>query len=281
MRRGVLGIVVAAAFAAGVVPGPAMAGAADGEAGLAGRWVAVDDPETGLEFREGTVTMFMEGMEPTEEDVYRVRRADRFELDDGTVVEGNLLVLSNEFDTLVYTILEQAPEKLVLSALPRGNTLVYRRVAGGEAARSLDGILEGIRERLAAIDAPGRTDRVVTVDLEGSAEGGELEAFYDGNRPVRLVATYYGETGRIVKEYDIGDDGTLFFASTREERYDRPITAPGEPTVVERVENRYFLDGGEIVSWLDTEGNRVPGNQYASMAHELHEELAALLAKLP
>ena len=110
-----------------------------------------------------------------------------------------------------------------------------------------------VRRRYAEIKRRLGRLRRVERDLAGlSAEGGRLVAFFDGDELKALHATFYGETGRALEEYYF-DGGRLFFAYTKESRYDKPFGR-----VVAAPENRFYFRDGRLVRWLDPRGRPVP-----------------------
>lgn len=103
------------------------------------------------------------------------------------------------------------------------------------------------------IDQDSGTFEEVTVDVFGlSAEGGELAAWFSGERLVRLQATFYGEMGKSVKTfYRYGDEPlitlqSLFF-------YDKPISRMGSK--IDSVAwDSCFYDEGLMRTWHRSDG---------------------------
>lgn len=91
-----------------------------------GRWISTVDSLAGIEIKKGKWIMFYKGMETDSSDVYdfKVRRKYLKEL--GTEHKPfEYLTITNDSDTLEYSILEYSNELLSLSYIPRGNTLNY------------------------------------------------------------------------------------------------------------------------------------------------------------
>ena len=133
-----------------------------------------------------------------------------------------------------------------------------------------------IRRRYAEIKRRLGRLRRVERDLAGlSAEGGRLVAFFDGDELKALHATFYGETGRALEEYYF-DGGRLFFAYTKESRYDKPFGR-----VVAAPENRFYFRDGRLVRWLDPRGRPVPPARadFASRETNLKESADNLAAR--
>ncbi len=84
--------------------------------------------------------------------------------------------------------------------------------------------IESIRQHYASINRNAARYRRVKKNLTGfSAEGGELVAYLHGPSAVKMVATFFGETGRSVEEYYFWD-GKLIFVLSTDNRYDKPLS---------------------------------------------------------
>jgi hypothetical protein len=106
----------------------------------------------------------------------------------------------------------------------------------------------------------GRRDtyRKVERDLTGlsglSAEGGELVAWMDVDRPAFINATAYGETGRAEYQLCYGETGELLVFRSEESRYEEPMGKVAETRV-----ERYFFHDGKLIHW--SLGDRPPAAQ--------------------
>lgn len=92
-----------------------------------GRWISTIDSLSGIEIKNGKWIMFYKGMKTDSSDVYdfKIRREYIKEL--GTEHKPfEFLTITNDSDTLEYSILEYSNELLSLSYIPRGNTLNYK-----------------------------------------------------------------------------------------------------------------------------------------------------------
>jgi hypothetical protein len=92
-----------------------------------GRWISTSDSLAGIEIKNEKWVMFYKGMETDSTDIYdfKIRREYFKEL--GTEHKPiEYLTLTNESDTLDYSILKYNKELLSLSYIPRGNTLNYK-----------------------------------------------------------------------------------------------------------------------------------------------------------
>lgn len=109
-----------------------------------------------------------------------------------------------------------------------------------------------------------------------SSEGGNLEAYYRGRSLRKLVATYYGETGKRIVEYYFWDR-SLFFVLDVDVRYNRPIFVGGMKVpplkVKSRAENRFYLNQGKLVRWIAADG-KVKGSVSPAFLQHGREVLA-------
>lgn len=92
-----------------------------------------------------------------------------------------------------------------------------------------------------------------------SAEGGQSVAYFSGPAIMKIVVTYYGETGRSVEEYYYAD-GQLTFVFRKESRYSRPLSGK----IVSTQEQRFYFRHDELIRWIDADGKEVArGDEYA------------------
>jgi hypothetical protein len=113
--------------------------------------------------------------------------------------------------------------------------------------------IESIRQHYATINQNVARYRRVKKNLSGfSAEGGELNAFFHGPTVMKMVATFFGETGRTVEEYYFWN-GQLIFILQTENRYDKPLSGK----VVKKTENRFYFKDDKLIRWLDENGKEV------------------------
>ena len=115
-----------------------------------------------------------------------------------------------------------------------------------------DNAIESIRQHYASINQNAPRYRRVKKNLAGySAEGGELAAYFHGPSVMKMVATFFGETGRAVEEYYFWN-GQLIFVFQTDNRYDKPFGK-----VVRKIENRFYFKDGKMIRWLDESGKEV------------------------
>jgi len=113
--------------------------------------------------------------------------------------------------------------------------------------------IESIRQHYANVNQNVARYRRVKKNLSGfSAEGGELVAYFHGPTAMKLVATFFGETGRTVEEYYFWN-GQLIFVLQTENRYEKPLSGK----VVRKMENRFYFKDDKLIRWLDENGKEV------------------------
>lgn len=119
---------------------------------------------------------------------------------------------------------------------------------------------ESIREHYTGINKNVPLYRRVKKNLSGfSGEGGELIAYFHGPSIMKMMVTFYGETGRAVEEYYYWN-GKLIFVFRQESRYDKPLS----DKVVTKKENRFYFADDKLIRWLDENGKEVASgsNEY-------------------
>jgi hypothetical protein len=117
--------------------------------------------------------------------------------------------------------------------------------------------IQTIREHYATINKNAAGYKSVKKELTGfSAEGGELVAYFDGPKIMKIVASHFGEGGKAVEEYYYWDD-QLIFVFRKDSSYDKP----GSGKVVRTEENRFYFNAGRLIRWVDEKQKQVaPGN---------------------
>jgi hypothetical protein len=112
--------------------------------------------------------------------------------------------------------------------------------------------IESIRQHYANINQNAARYRRVKKSLSGfSAEGGELVAYLHGPSVMKMVATFFGETGKSVEEYYFWN-GQLIFILQTENRYNKPFGK-----VVRKIENRFYFKEDKLIKWMDENGKEV------------------------
>jgi hypothetical protein len=118
--------------------------------------------------------------------------------------------------------------------------------AAAEASRCL--------ARLSVTGTPsfaGLEARTFDTDDGSSTEGGDIRVFSDGaHRPVRVLVTDYGETGRKVALYGLlPGDPRSFSARVSDYAYQRPIDT-GSAKVVAVATSSFIVCGGTVVTGI-------------------------------
>jgi len=129
--------------------------------------------------------------------------------------------------------------------------------------------ISSIRQRYAAINKGVRKYRKVKKDLSGfSLEGGELIAYFNGPRIVKITAAYFGESGRAMEEYYYWNE-KLIFVFRRDYTYSEPMSGK----VVSTISNRFYFDSDRLLRWIDESGKaKSPGDgQYQAKQQEFLE----------
>jgi alpha-amylase/alpha-mannosidase (GH57 family) len=109
---------------------------------------------------------------------------------------------------------------------------------------------------------------IVEKDLSDySAEGGHLTVFYDGSQLRKIIATYYGETGKVIFEYYFWADSLIFIFRQLHKYNSSPFYEPsgdsialGEPydhSKTKITEDRFYFHKNRLVRWIDEARNRV------------------------
>lgn len=121
--------------------------------------------------------------------------------------------------------------------------------------------IEIIRQHYADINKSVPLYRRVKKNLSGfSAEGGELAAYFHGPSVMKMVATFFGETGKSIEEYYFWN-GQLIFVFRAENNYDKPLSGK----VVRKTESRFYFKDEKLIRWLGEDGKVVSSdsNEYA------------------
>ena len=104
---------------------------------------------------------------------------------------------------------------------------------------------------------------------ENSAEGGEIKAYYDDTVLRKVIAAYYGETGKKVIDYYFWDNA-IFFMFVQEYKYNSPVYVTEDmpeagleaydESKTKITENRYYFTQNRLIRWLDNNKKKVDIN---------------------
>lgn len=135
-----------------------------------------------------------------------------------------------------------------------------------------------IREKYGAIEYNLKYYKEVKKDLMGeSTEGGELKGFTKDGELKKIIASYYGEMGKLTEEYYFSDK-KLFFGFTTAYEYNKPINF--EDSKVERkIENRYYFNNDLLIKWLDPNKNEVSESGFLQKGNEIIKKVDVLKGK--
>ena len=136
-------------------------------------------------------------------------------------------------------------------------------------------IISDIREKFGAVNYNINSYKKVKKELmDESTEGGELEAFFKKEELKKIVASYYGEMGKLIKEYYFWDND-LFFVFTQEYSYDMPVYMDGSK--VDKIdENRYYVHNDKLIRWLDPNKEKVSKSKFIQKETEILQNAKTL-----
>jgi hypothetical protein len=113
--------------------------------------------------------------------------------------------------------------------------------------------IQTIRDRYATINKGTATHKSVKKKLSGfSAGGGDLTAYFDGPKIMKIVASHLGESGKAVEEYYYWDDRLIFIY-----RKDSIYDSPSSGKVARTQENRFYFDNDRLIRWIDGNAKQV------------------------
>lgn len=148
-----------------------------------------------------------------------------------------------------------------------------------EIPKTEEEIISDIREKFGAVNYNINSYRKVKKDLiDESTEGGELEAYFKKEELKKIVVSYYGEMGKLIKEYYFWDND-LFFVFTQEYSYDMPMYMDGSK--VDKIdENRYYIHNDKLIRWLDPNKEKVVKSKFIQKETEVLQNAKTLKEKV-
>jgi hypothetical protein len=148
-----------------------------------------------------------------------------------------------------------------------------------EDSKTEEEIISDIREKFGAINYNIDSYKKVKKDLmDQSTEGGELEGHYKNGELKKIVASYYGEMGKLIEEYYFWDND-LFFVFTQDFSYNMPMYM--DDSKVDKIdENRYYFHNDKLVRWLDTYKENVTNSKFNQKETEILQDTKNLKEKL-
>ena len=117
-------------------------------------------------------------------------------------------------------------------------------------------LINSLKKEYSEINSKLASFSKVKKDVLGqSAEGGNINAFYDQKGLKKVITTYYGETGKAVNEYYFNKVG-IFYIFETEYFYNKPINIRGSK-INSTKENRYYLFKNQLIKWIDSNNKSV------------------------
>ncbi len=104
--------------------------------------------------------------------------------------------------------------------------------------------------------------------FDESTDGADISKYYDGKECVKIRMEYYGETGKLFREYYVKDD-KLLFVFDQEYRYNMPYYMDSvrasqsgfnqwfDPEKTKLSESRYYFENSKLIRWIDPTGQHV------------------------
>lgn len=119
-------------------------------------------------------------------------------------------------------------------------------------AQSDDDKIKEIRNVFYSTEKNINDFEIKTFDLsDNSSQGGELEVFHLENKISKATITYYGELGKVTKDFYFRND-SLFFIFEVICNYNQPITL-GDYHIESKEEYRYYIWNKSIIKYIDSD----------------------------
>ena len=119
--------------------------------------------------------------------------------------------------------------------------------------------VRAIRAQYTHIETNSPRYTMRTRDLPGySTEGGTLTGYYRGSALQKLVATYYGETGKNTEECYFHKDRVIFVLITRSD-YNHSTLHEGRTIKVARITQEHlYFDNGKLIHRVQDNNQETP-----------------------
>jgi hypothetical protein len=118
--------------------------------------------------------------------------------------------------------------------------------------------------------------KVVKEDTAQTTEGNEVRCYFKGDTIKKIVAEYYGETGKSLEEYYFFNKKLIFYYF-RDDHYKVPINVNSSGKIASTNEKRYYLNNGEIILILLKPKATVLASEYGKLSVEIQKEARRLL----
>ena len=140
-------------------------------------------------------------------------------------------------------------------------------------------LISDIRQKFKEINQNTASYKMKSKELMGeSTEGGELKSYYQNEELKKVVATYFGEMGKLIEEYYFSKN-KVFLAFTQQYSYDKPMYVEGSK--VEKIdENRYYFHNSKLVRWLGPNKEKISNTKFNEKESELFQKIKVLNEKL-
>lgn len=175
-------------------------------------------------------------------------------------------------------------KSLILTSLL--TLLLYQLVVAQTAS---DADIRYIREQFKKINEQAGTTAPKTFTID-EGEGGEVSIYTADSRMVKVTATFYGETGKLIEDYYFDDQGLIFvfvqeFSYNRPIYYDKEVAKKNEDdewfdeSKTEVEENRYYFKNEQLIRWLDPDKKEISSDhpQYPQKYMEYWEKVYQLV----
>lgn len=141
------------------------------------------------------------------------------------------------------------------------NTSEDDAIQGGQ-----DNVLQSIQQRFQLWNNPETPYTLKKLDLTWSTEWGVATYYYDGDDLKKIIARYYGETGKELYELYYDEGNNLFFVFHVSTTYTRPLFVDDAEAWEEEkipdhiVEQRYYFDKGTMILRKGEDNQKMPSN---------------------
>lgn len=111
-----------------------------------------------------------------------------------------------------------------------------------------------------------KTEKSETFDE--STDGADISKYYDGKECVKVRTEYYGETGKLFREYYVKDN-ELLFVFDQKHNYNMPYYMDStraaqsefdqwfDPKKTKLEESRFYFKDNKMIRWIDPAGKYV------------------------
>jgi hypothetical protein len=147
------------------------------------------------------------------------------------------------------------------------------------AQNKTDVKIDSIRSRVAAINSGLVSFKKIKKDDMGqTTEGGIVIGYFSGHQIKKISTIYYGETGKVSKEYYFYNKELIFYYSF-EKHYQNPIyAAHGKNIISDKRYVRYYFNNNRLIKYLLSPPPKHPYFLVTKTAVDVQTETKRLLA---